>query len=165
MFNSVPDDVLLEVFLSLKGQLIKRKSQEARSLIDTGISLDKLREISITENRKSLLSKIISLDWKGVMSEGDVDHIQHTKRFVKDYMARVTSRESFVLVYTALQEVIVPCEDVLYYLNPLKFKGYEVDAINNMRVNSILDYSGFVSACRVHKIDETIIQDFIARMK
>ena len=66
--------------------------------------------------------------------------------------------------YLYLQSLFTNEADILYYLNPLKFKNLTTQILPIMRINNRLDYSGFISACSTANIDNQALSQFKARI-
>lgn len=156
------DTTLLHAFMILKGQPHTEVSNDTKQLLETNLTLDVLRQQVITEARTDLIQQFLSLEWNEISTETNVNVF--TKTIVKNYLMNVLTRETFITIYNLLQRRIANAGDILYYLNPLKFSGYESIAMNEMYIDATLDYSGFISACRVKRITDTTLHSFIQRL-
>jgi len=152
-FPYLPGYTIILTFKSLKGQSINISDNE----IVEGISLDDLRTIVITQERYALVNILINLEW----NESSED--SHIKNIIKSYLSKAITHVGFISMYNIFQSLMTSSDDILYYLNPLKFKGYEIDALNNIQINDKLDYTGLISACVINKIDRIVIRSFIDR--
>lgn len=146
------DIILLQKFIDLKG----KDSEE------TKITIDDLRRKAIVEGRVNLVKKYISMEWEEI--DKNKDYGSEIKVIVKEYLMDISERSVFIEIYNYLQELIENAGDILYFLNPLRFPKYEIDAIKIIRVDPNLNYSGFISACKVKSIDNNILESFIQRL-
>lgn len=108
------------------------------------------------------LQQLLLSDWDEISPE--INNDVSIKTIVKKYLTNIATHETFIMLYNLLQSKISNPGDILYYLNPLKFPGYETIAIGEMYIDPTLDYSGFISACKVQRINHTIIRSFIQRL-
>jgi len=155
------DYILLQTFLALKGKEYER-SDDISSLLQKEITIADLRSKAIREGKTNLIKQYISIEWGG--NSKREDEAFDIKLMIKDYLMVIEDRDVFVEIYNYFQEKIQNPGDILYFLNPLRFPKYEIDAINVMHIDSKLNYSGFISACKVKAIDNSVLQSFIQRL-
>lgn len=104
-------------------------------------------------NMEEKLVKQIRKEW--------VNSQDHIKRLIVKYLlGDLPSKETFMILYNEFQRLIVDEADILYYLNPLKFPGYEHYAMSIIKINNKLNYNGFISSCQLEGISVT---DFVNR--
>ena len=160
------DTELLHDFITLKG--FKKTGTQADEIKFEGEdpTLHGIRLQAIIECRGDLIHELISLDWNEISDV--MNKAIFIKTIVKKYLmaggATTMENKSFITIYNIFQSKIVDAADILYYLNPLKFPGYEAAAMGEMRIDPSLDYSGFISACKVKRISDSVILDFIGRI-
>lgn len=156
--NMYTDSTLLHTFIALKSQLDKEPTNEIEELL----SIDNIRDLAIREMRIDLVTQLLSLEWEEILPEPNND--KSIKTIVNNYMKNKLTPEEFRILYNIMQIKMRKAEDILYYLNPLKFPEHEAIALNEMIVDPTLDYSGFISACKVRRIDDTHLHIFIKRL-
>lgn len=152
------DIAILQAFLHFKGQYYI--SPDARKLIDAGFTLNSLRKLAIINNRFSLVSTMIGLEWSEASIQSSFLIIDN---LIESYLLKRSSRKMFIFMFNTFQSYIIFADDILYYLNPLKYIGREIDAINSLIVDPTLDYSEFISECQAYKLDHDVIQSLIKR--
>ena len=162
----VSDSQLLHNFITLKCTRKPVKRMGTVNFTEEDPALNVIRHQAIMECRVDLISKLISLDWNDIPDTSNKDIF--IKTIVKNYLVASPGdtmvNKCFTEIYNILQSKIVAAPDILYYLNPLKFPGYEASAMGEMLTDPSLDYSGFISACNVKRISDSVILDFIDRI-
>ena len=156
MYATYTDNHLLDLFITLNDQPRKNVPE-----------IQAIRQYVIIESKLYLILEFLSIEWTHISNmfrfpELNKDNL--IKGMIKDYLIDELPADIFIEIYNFFQKQIENAGDILYYLNPLKFLGNEIFAMNVMFLDSTLDYSGFISACKVKRIPSINIQSFIQRL-
>ena len=162
MQTTYSDDIIFDAFTILKGQYGPSLSVDIILYLTGHPCISDVRTQSINNGRTDLVKRMLTTDWMDVTSSSH--RSLKIKELVRLYLLGVQSEEMFTGLYVEFQNLLMSPDDILYYLNPLKFKGYEVCALNLMKIDKSLDYTGFISACLREKINQEAVNAFSDRV-
>ena len=107
-----------------------------------------IRGLFFNETQLDILHKIFMIEYKN----------EEIKSLVKIYLNSCTSQHMFEIVYSWFQEMLKNPHDILYYLNPLKFKNF--DAFEIINIDPSVNYESFLSACKYEKVPPCKLERF-----
>ncbi|CAH6420073.1 Hypothetical protein HVR_LOCUS1090 [uncultured virus] len=150
------NDDVIQNFLFLRKQ----------STLESSLTLVGFKETIVIERRHELLRKLLEIEWdQRFCSKSDDNSQRDIKELVKAYLSSTSfNDEGFSMIYNYFQEKISDPGEILYYLNPLKFDKHTTLAMSILKIGPNLDYSGFISACKLAKIEINVLHEFIERM-
>ena len=137
---------------------------EFRRLVECPDGDKQLQSLRLTamDYGEIITTKLINVEWNHI---GGTKNPTSLKSMIKFYLDN--ANDMFSVVYNTFQNLIESPGDILYYLNPLHFKGKENIALTNMYIDISLDYSGFIKACLTYNGNTIMphIKQFVERFE
>jgi len=91
-------------------------------------------------------------------------NIYEIKEYIHRYLNFCGTEIEFTNNYNFFQNILIREDQILYYLNPLKFNKFFLTAVKEIRLDINLNYDGFLQACILCKIPQQDIDVFTDRL-